>query len=474
MRGSEPPARAGAGHGVGRRGFVLGAGATAVTGAAALTGTAALAGCAVTGAPAPSAPRTHRLVVETSAAPQTGYGGEPTPAAIRALLERRTAALRTGDERAFLGDLDPSNAALVARQRMLLGNLHRIGLATVGIGSGGHFPRAASTAKGYTTEVTHVVRLTTDTGPPGVGTSEEYVYTLGQRGGAWVVLDIQPAKNARLAPWSLNELTVHRTGNVVLVGDSSVADLAAYAREAGTEARFVEKLWGTRPGFPGYVLFFTRSDANFRAWYDNRSSGWAEGITPILDYADAEGEPFTGDASAARVVISLKMIDKGGHASQERRSVLRHELVHAITSRTDQQPGASLLGGDILRWAVEGFARFAETLGQPSLQAVMHGVVRAGTRSGLFTGKPPVSGKAFYAPKTVSFNYMVSATVFEYVQRKKGQAAAVEFYDQVHNAPDLPGMPYAESGGFSGACRSVLGISGASFWQEWNRHVRSL
>jgi hypothetical protein len=89
---------------------------------------------------------------------------------------------------------------------------------------------------------------------------------------------------------------------------------------------------------------------------------------------------------------------------------------------------------------------------------------------GKFKGKPPLS-KTFYG-KDIGFNYAVSATVFSFVERLKGRAAAVEFYAKVITYSDSDSEALVDLPAFDGICKRVVGLSGKAFVEQWASYVR--
>ncbi|GAB3151455.1 hypothetical protein GCM10027290_40720 [Micromonospora sonneratiae] len=401
--------------------------------------------------------------------------GEPTAQGLQALLNQRAEALQKGDEAAFLVDLDQNNGKLVEQQKLLFTNLRKLKLTT--------FQYIASQANDRPEGEVHrfmpvheVVQLTADAGPGGVAPATSYRYSVVRRDGRLVITEILPVtkENAEElnaynslpgnAPWHLTPLTVQYVDNACLIGDGSVSDLQRYADAARGEIQHVESLWGDRLRFPGYVLFLTRDEENFKKWY---SLGSASNFKPevegfqIPQYGVRQnGDIYNGQYAGSRVVVNLRTI---ANFNDDPRRVIRHEFAHSIGSRaTTLSPGGWVLGAPT--WAVEGFARWTEQINERPF-------IGSRVAAGAFKGRLPTS-KDFYG-KESAFNYALSSTVFYFVERRKGRSAAVELYASVIKYNDTEGQPMAEAPIFNAICKRVLGMTSSAFIQQWASFVRN-
>ncbi|MFI7425492.1 hypothetical protein ACIBPB_00745 [Micromonospora sp. NPDC049836] len=424
-----------------------------------MVGGLALAGC---GSPS-------RPTIRESSEP---VSGEPTARSLQQLLNRRAEALKKGDERAFLADLDESNDELIQQQRMVFANLRKLKIATFHyLTERSRAPRRAGEAYRFG-PVHEVLQLSADAGPGGVSPAATFRITVVRRDAKLVItemLGVTQGNRKELgldglpadAPWYQMPLKVLHAGNVCLISDTKVADLDRYAAVAQDEARYVEELWGDRTRFPGHVLFFTRDEATFAKWFGLGSSGnfqpTIEGFEIPQFGVRKNGEIYTGQYAGARVVVNLKRIESFDDSP---RRVMRHELTHAVSARaTTIGPAEWLLGAP--RWALEGFARWAEGTGAASRRYA----------AGRFKGKLP-SSTSFYG-SSMAYNYAVSSTVFSWVERLKGRAAAVEFYEAVIQYNDMTGEPLVETPVFNAICKRVLGMSTDGFKQRWATYVRT-
>jgi hypothetical protein len=398
---------------------------------------------------------------------------EPTAQALHAILSRRAQALTAGDEKAFLADLDQSNRKLIEQQQLVFANLRQFKLKAFKYLS----PEIVATNQDgdvYRFEPIHeVVQLTADDGPGGVSPAGSFRYSVTRRDGKLLIVEILPYTRANAkqfdldglaadAPWYLTRLTVRHAGTVCLAADRSVTDLDHYAAVAQAELRYVEGLWGDRLQFPGQVLFFTGDEENFRRWF---SFGEASNYKPIIEgFAAAQngvrqnGEVYGEQYAGSRIVVNTRRINQFG---DDPRSVIRHELAHSVTARATAVADG---WGRAPTWAVEGFATWTGNRDRRS-------EVARGIAAGKFRDTLPETDD-FYG-KDIAFNYALSESVFRYVERVKGRAAAVEFYARVIPSPDDTNFLGPGSLLLDTVCKRVVGVSGETFLRQWSSFVRS-
>lgn len=424
-----------------------------------------------------------RPTIESLDAPDSR---DPVQTALREMLDRRAKAVRDKDEAAFLAGLDRSNGKLIAQQKMLFANLVQLPFKdfryiTDRILSGRQEGETYRIGP-----VVQVTQLTVDDGPGGVAPAETFQYSARLDGDTVVVTDIVPitVDNYKKlnypsvtqlmadAPWNFTPLKVREAGRVILVGDKSVPDLEKYAAAAKSELGKVEALWGDRVKFPGYILFFTRERATLKKWFGLGASfkdvDSFEGVEIPLSGVRKNGEVYNGQYAGSRIVVNLANTERW---DDDPRYVMRHELTHAVTARATTVALNGFIGTLAApRWAVEGFARYVEVMGNASRSAAVRYQVRQGVARGKFKGKPPLS-KTFYG-KDIGFNYAVSATVFSFVERLKGRDAAVEFYAKVIAYSDSDSEALVDLPAFDGICKRVVGLSGKAFVEQWASYVR--
>ncbi|MGW0435150.1 hypothetical protein ACWDV4_21750 [Micromonospora sp. NPDC003197] len=399
--------------------------------------------------------------------------GEPTKQGLQALLNRRAEALQKGDEAAFLADLNQADDKLVKQQKLLFDNLRKFKLAAFRYTIGQSFLMPEGEVYRFM-PVHEVVQLTADDGPGGVAPAGSYRYSVVRRDGRLVITEILPVtrENSKElnafnaleadAPWMHTPLTVQYVDNACLVGDASVSDLQRYADAARSEVRHVESLWGDRLRFPGYVLFLTRDEENFKKWFSvGQASNYKSTVEgfQIPQYGVRQnGDVYKDQYVGSRVLVNLKTI---ANFNDDPRRVIRHELAHSVGSRaTTLSPGGWVLGAPT--WAVEGYARWTEQINERPYIA---------SQLAAFKGRLPTS-KDFYGG-TAPFNYALSSTAFYFVEQKKGRAAAVEFYASVIKYNDTEGEPVVDTPIFNAICKRVLGVTSSDFTQQWASFVRN-
>ncbi|MEV4201170.1 hypothetical protein [Micromonospora globbae] len=397
---------------------------------------------------------------------------------LRAVLERRTKALADGDEKAYLADLDPSNKDLIARERMAFANLRQFEFDELKYVYARMGERTQNDGSTLLQPVIRITKLSADAGPGDLAPGESFSYRVADKGGRFVVTDIVPATRAAMdklgftgpeatAPWHTDKLhVVKASGNVWLAADDSVRDLNKFVDATGQEIDFVTKLWGDRPTFPGHVLFFTRDAANFKQWFD---FGTADNFNPdVLGVQMAQygvkkdGQYYENRFAGSRIVVNLGSIES---ADSSPRDTIRHELVHAISSR-------ARLGGALQAptWAVEGFARYSETIGKPGRASAVRAVVSNGVRGGKFRNKLPAEDD-FYG-RDVGYNYCLGATVFQLAERIEGREAATELYATAIDTIDAGGE-FLNFPRFDSIAQRIFGMSGPGFRDRWLRFVRN-
>lgn len=419
-------------------------------------------------------------VIEQSDQPKAG--DEMVVDALSGIAQRRAKAVLGQDESAFLADLDPSNTKLIKAQKMIFANLRQFGFHTLRFVTPA--TSVAPTRGVYRFPVVQITQLSIDEAIGGVAPAETFEYSLSKRGEKVTVTDIVAVTSSNAgqyrtdpnvfadAPWNTTPLTVVRAGHVWLAGDHTVPDLGRYAAAAQSEAKRVERLWGRRTRFPGYLLFFTRDDDNFRAWYGASASGNfgtdVEGFTFPREGVRANGDVYTDQYASARIVVNLSSTQV---VSDDPALVMRHELAHAITTRAERVDASlDTLAIAAPNWAIEGFARWMETVDNPSRAASVRREVAAGVAAGKFHGVPPRSDE-FYQ-RDVFFNYALGSTVFDFVEQAKGRDAAVEFYATVIRYPDVEDMPLVKHEVFNDICHRIMGTSSTAFLARWAGFVR--
>ncbi|GIJ27949.1 hypothetical protein Vqi01_31110 [Micromonospora qiuiae] len=396
---------------------------------------------------------------------------------LREILDRQAKAVKEKDEKAYLADLDSSNAELIEHERMVFANLRQFEFAEFGYNT----QRLIAHGDHTFGPVFRIAQLVADESPVGAAPAETFRYRLAPKdGGQLVIAEITPATNENQNDAMLNGPLAHEAWNMTplrvvqaaedvwLVGDKSVPDLEKYARAAAAEAAIVGKLWGSRTRFPGNVMYLTRDDDNYREWFSlGRSSTFLPEISGFQTSrigVRKNGQVYPDQHAGAATVINLKNI-RDYYSGEDPRVTMHHELAHSVTAQMRATPSIlSDLGAPT--WAVEGFATWATGVRWPSEAGRYRRQLRANL--GSFKGLP--SSKNFYGAKR-GFNYLLGWSVFAYIAQTKGRDAAVEFYAQVIPLNDTL-EPFVELPIFDGICERALGTSAGAFLEGWKRFVR--
>ncbi|HEY0696175.1 MAG TPA: hypothetical protein VGD43_00015 [Micromonospora sp.] len=428
---------------------------------------------------------------------------ETTPAAsevrfgpkVAELLAGRAAALRAGDEQAWLADVDPSNVLLLNHERMLFANLRRFPFATFELEPlvSGLTPRPVRFATSLPMScmayrVGLRMRLQdVDSGD----NAAHHLCVFGLLDGAVKLVDVAapPPDGSDAAlpflleyPWDSTELTVRRAGDVILAADASVPDLDDYTEAALRASAAVRADWGDNPAPAGFLLFLTARKENRERWFGGvPAAAEAVGIpvpgltaTPAGDVLEVE-ERHVG----ARVVVNLVAAGPG----TSRYGLLKYAIAQAVSMSVVPvaHDPADLTNGfgrtlGAPRWAVEGFARYLQARTSAAMRAVLRARLRAGLHRDLFTGDLP-DNAAFYAPESGAFNHCLAWSVFDYVSDRYGHTRTVRLYVAIVGRRDpagSPGVPaLVDALIHTGlVTEQVSSATDSAFYQQWLRHLQ--
>ncbi|GAA2124341.1 hypothetical protein GCM10009802_29190 [Streptomyces synnematoformans] len=299
-----------------------------------------------------------------------GVRGDPPAtdhAATRAvadLLHRRSAAVRDGDEAAFLRTVDPQAAPYRRQQRTAFRNLGALPLAAWTLRLDAPVPADADTDADSDTgdddgRVTADVRLGYRLRgfDPGDVTHDRRLEFV-RRDGRWYVGG--PAPGTRPQPWEQGPMTVVRGARSLVLGvgrpEAGLREVAAVADRAVSD---VSAAWG--PGWPRRVVVLVPgSQAAMGELLGAGPTDYAgtaavttgrTGAGAADDTGNDTGAPHRRDsrrtaAPADRVVVNPEAYDTLGVPG--RRIVLTHETTHVAT-RVHTTPATPL-------WLSEGLA----------------------------------------------------------------------------------------------------------------------
>ena len=271
--------------------------------------------------------------------------------AVDAVLARRAAAVRKGDLKGFLAPVDPKQAELVARQRLLFTNLRKFGFATLQYFTADAFQDSPALVEkfGMTAFSTRVMMRYQIGGLDPRPVQTDLGYTFVPRGGTWVLVDDTGfdetlTEAGHRQPWDFEEVQLVRRGKVVVVVDKREAALGKKVASAADQAvKSVRRHW-KRP-WNGAVLVVAMPQVRVMStlWTAGSGDGWtiaAKAVT--LFEGEQMGKPV-GRPIGSRIVVNpalRKRLDK---------DLLVHEMTHVATAT---------LGMNTPIWAVEGLAEY--------------------------------------------------------------------------------------------------------------------
>lgn len=340
-------------------------------------------------------------------------GGTDGRAAAATLLERRTAALETGNEAAFLATVDMGEHAEAEQQawfeRLWWLPEHTVRLS-LGVAQG-----AGDADDTVTAYVNHLVQLDgIDADPVGV----EHLSTFERRDGCWrLVADERDRTQVVAAPWDVPGTYVDHRDGVVLVSDVDDeverARLLDAAVPAWETARTDLAASNRRPEDEGVVVMaFVSTDEledGALLYHDN------------LDLTGAVALPSGPGRHPAdtRVMVAPWTIDAS--SDDELASTLRHEFAHVLLAHWWWSPV----------WATEGVAEyFAQGLASDPDAGVTD--LLAGSR----TAGTGLANEDFYVadePRRRG-NYVVAWAAMRWLAEQHGDHEPAELLRALHRA----------------------------------------
>lgn len=244
----------------------------------------------------------------------------PAGASERTLLARRAAAVRTGDEQAFLTPVVRDDPRFVAGQRRLFRNLRLLPLRDLAFRADGPH------------RVVRTLRLAGfDTGPT-VGPAG---FAVEHRAGRLVVVPAVGAAGQATDPWDLTAVRVQRDTHALLLYDAADASRAGDLLAAVSDG--TRQVGAAVPGtWDRTAVVYAFRDPRVLASYA-KVPGGSPAHLGALSYPLPRG-------AGSRVALLPAALDAD---EVDLRRVVRHELAHvAIGSRDDHVPV----------WLAEGLA----------------------------------------------------------------------------------------------------------------------
>ena len=392
------------------------------------------------------------------AAPAVGSGtAAATPeAAVQAILDRRAAALRTGDLAGWLAEVDSSQPVLMAHQRMLFTNLRQLPLSlfryTVDRGAEtatSDVPAAvASTLSGFRMLYSPWRSLEYQfTGFDPAPVRDRYLPIFGLRGDKWLLAGDQTVARSDyrwIEPWDSEPILVGYGRHVlVLVSAPDRRRLPGLVSVAEQALAQVGAMWPV--GIHQVVLYDTRTVAVFASYLgSSRITGDYDGLT--IGLGEGSGGHATDDL---RVVVNPTSAPPG---SGRLPSLLRHEFTH-VAKWADQSAGTPL-------WAAEGIAEYTAYGGHPGDQLVSAQIGRDASRGRLARALP--TNQSFYASATGYYDYGLAWCAFEYIFERYGESKVRALYEVEARIAGPPDSAPARAGQAL-AFQTVLHLSQAQF-----------
>ncbi|OEV30119.1 hypothetical protein AN219_12720 [Streptomyces nanshensis] len=281
-----------------------------------------------------------------------GSGAEPSResserAAVQRVLDRQAAAVRGGEEGAYLATVDPREESYRSAQRRVFENLRRLPLTqwtyqvgnvqrTGEAGEDGDEGGKDGSRSRIEADVRLRYKLRGDDQTP-VSATERLAFT--ERGGKWYVSAELTDSDRQL--WEQGEVTVVRgKQSLVLGADRSREALRALAGKADRAVAEVDREWPR--DWPRRVVVEAPSSLRNMAQLLDAPASSYEGIAAVTT---GEAGEYT-DAPADRIVVNPEAY--GELSGEGQQVVVTHETVH-VASRTHTGRATPL-------WLSEGLA----------------------------------------------------------------------------------------------------------------------
>jgi hypothetical protein len=380
--------------------------------------------------------------------------------AVRAMLERRSDALRRRDEIGFMATVDPAAAPeFVQAQRALFTNLAGVPLTEWSYRVDGAHTAQPPVRRGDDallwaprTMLRYALR-----GVDTVPTERPMGYLYARRDGRWYLSSDTElggdAERTWRGPWDFGPCTTVPSTNGLVIGHPGQEQLlAALAADLDDAVRAVTEVWGTEWSQQVAVVV----PAGIEEMRELVGPEFAvDGIAAaaVADLVDVSNRTAVGQ----RVVLNPTQAGKLSAAA--RRIVLRHEITH-VAARASTVDGAPM-------WLLEGFADYVgyrnSGLGPreaaPDLVRVMRtrGVPDQLPTSADFRGE---SGDLDLA-------YQLAWSASLHIVDRVGDDGLVLLYRRI------AGSTTQDQAAVESALREVLGVDQAAFVESWRDSLRT-
>jgi hypothetical protein len=399
----------------------------------------------------------------SSAHPRPSASGYDTlPVAVaRAVLARRTAAVRAGNLTAFVADLDQSDVKFVASQRVVFASLQALPLTETSwqlLDPPMPRPDLESRWRQPVADVVVAVRYRL-AGFDDHPVARRQTFTLVRRDGRWGITDDPTSAGERpggdvLDPWDEGPIVVVERAHVLVVGTPGQRDrLGALADRAEAALNDVAAMWTT--GWTRRaVVYVPQGTASRHSYFDSHVLGVdrVEAIElPVEDRLAGWPNSRHPKPAGTRVILNLKTVSL---TSKQLPAILRHEFTHVATA-PDTVAGSP-------RWLVEGAAEYTAHRADPYRRPIALTVFRDISKGRGITRL--VSGPSFYR---TADNYDRAWLLFWYISQHWGQDKIKAMYARM--GPE-GAVTRAQT---DHDLKAVLGVSQRELLAGFNRWART-
>jgi hypothetical protein len=378
-----------------------------------------------TGSATSVSPTTSATSTPSSLEPSRSPSGrdDALPAAVaRALLARRTAAVRTGNDAAFLADLDATDHEFVAAQQVLFRSLRALPLQDPSwqlLTDPVARPDLESIWNLPVVDIGVAVRYRL-AGFDEHAVAREQTFTLVRRDGRWRVADDPRAPGERpvgtvLDPWDEGPIDVVRRTHVLVVGTPGQRGrLAGLADTAEAAMNDVAQMWSSGWNRRA-VLYAPEGKASRQSYFDGgplRVEDVEAVELPVEDRLADWPQGSDPHRAGTRVIMNPGSLLL---TSSRLPAILRHEFTHVATA------GETVVGS--ARWLVEGAAEYTAHRTDPYHRPIGLAVFADVAKGRGITSLP--AGTAFYRH---SDNYDRVWLLFWYISQHWNQTKIKALY----------------------------------------------
>ncbi|GAB3281367.1 peptidase MA family metallohydrolase [Parasphingorhabdus pacifica] len=381
--------------------------------------------------------------------------------AVRSLLSERAAAVRTRDEAAFLGSVDPkASSEFRESQRALFKNLVDVPLDEWHYEIDGSDvvepPPLPDPA-----EDTWAPRVTLNyalTGVDSVPTRRSMAYVFAKRGDSWYLtgddLLADQGRSTWRGPWDFAACRVRATRHGLVIGhDENEPLVKRLSQLVDHSVAEVTEVWGPDWSQQAAVLL-PGSRAELRAMVGPRFAVDGIAAVAVADHVD----PARRRVEGPRIVFNHRTTE--GLSGTALRVVLQHEITH-LAARADTVDGAPM-------WMLEGFADYVGYRDSGlNFQEIAPDLLEQLRTEGRPTSLP--SNQDFHlAGRKLDLAYQQSWSVVSYIEERVGEQRLVALYRRVAGS--------TSPSTYDTALREIVGMSTAELVEKWGerleRHVR--